>query len=158
VKRTAPFKAYYRGADGETRYEEVDPARIFRPVADNFGSINAAIRARGRFLPRLRVLVAEARHFYRKASYAEHCAEEELERSVRKRASKRGEKLSINEVKMRVKRHPRMREAYESRMEAEFQLERLQAILEAVIERGRDLQTLSANLRPEREASQRDWS
>ena len=97
-------------------------------------------------------LLSEAEKGLDDARYEEHCAQEDLDAMLRREARKKGDEPKETDIRMRVKRHPKMRRAYEKRMAAEHTVRRLQRIHKAIEMRGWDLRSLAGNQRQERKA------
>ncbi len=154
------FNAYYRAPDyAETRRvfkQEIDLKTLTKITE---GGVNKALKEQPGLLARIGFLVVEAEHFYRQACSKEHCISEDTYLSLKeasKQATTKEDKLSETELKIKVNAHSKMRKAYIDRREKEDRLSRVRMALEAIRERGRVLQTLSANLRAELGTEGRD--
>jgi hypothetical protein len=84
---------------------------------------------------------------YREARHDEHNVEEDLYAAIRENAKP---KTTETELKMGVKRHATMRQAYRERMDAESMLRNLKSAVEAIQEKRWSLQALVKNAALER--------
>lgn len=95
-------------------------------------------------------LKSDAETQYEQAQYQEHCAKEDITVQLRKKDEAAGKKPKETDLKQRVNRHSKMREAYEHRMRAQQTVKELDGYLKALDSRGRLLQSLAGNLRTEK--------
>ena len=74
-----------------------------------------------------------AKVYYNETMHAEHNTEEELYKLFTLKAEKKGEKKTTEtSLKMQIKAHDRMREAYRLRMEAQAQLAHLESAVQMI--------------------------